>query len=75
MAMWASSQTLGHTFTVGNLVRDAIEVLIVVAVGGLVFDAVRRLSRGQIRVNRCPECERPTSRAYERCRHCGALQP
>jgi hypothetical protein len=26
-------------------------------------------------VNRCVACDRPTSRAYPMCRHCGAPQP
>ena len=55
-----------------SLVRDALEVLIVIAVGGMLWSAVARLRRGQIRVFRCPACDRPTSRAYPRCTHCGA---
>ena len=58
-----------------HLVRDAIEVLIVLAVGGVLVDVVRRLRRGMIAVNRCPDCGRPTSRAYPRCRHCDAALP
>ena len=56
----------------GTLVRDALEVVIVLAVGGMVVSAVRRLWRGQIKVYRCPACDRPTTRANPRCRHCGA---
>jgi hypothetical protein len=26
-------------------------------------------------VHRCAACDRPTSRAYPMCRHCGAPQP
>jgi hypothetical protein len=55
-----------------SLVRDALELLIVIAVGGMLWSAVARLRRGQIRVVRCPACARPTSRAYPRCKHCGA---
>jgi hypothetical protein len=55
-----------------TLVRDALEVLFVVAVGGMVVSAVRKLRAGQIQVVRCPACDRPTSRAYPRCKHCDA---
>lgn len=55
--------------------RDGLELLIVVAVGGMVVSAIRRLRRGEIEVYRCAACDRPTSRAYGVCRHCGAPQP
>lgn len=58
-----------------DLVRDGLEVLIVIAVGGLLVGAIGRLRRGEIRVYRCYSCERPTSRAYPRCKHCGLEQP
>ena len=58
-----------------SLVRDGIELLIVVAVGGMLVSAVRRLGRGQLRVPRCPVCGRPVSRAYVNCTHCGAPRP
>jgi len=58
-----------------NLPRDILEVAMVVGVGGLVWSAVRRLRSGRIRVYRCIACARPTSRAYPRCKHCGAPQP
>ena len=54
------------------LVRDALEVLIVIAVGGRLWSAIQRLRRGEIEVFVCPACDRPTSRAYPRCKHCGA---
>ena len=54
------------------VVRDGLEVLFVVAVGAMLWSAVRRLRAGQIKVYRCPACERPTSRAYPRCTRCGA---
>lgn len=57
------------------LVRDALEVLLLVAVGGMIWSAVGRLRRGEIRVYRCVACRRPTSRGYPRCRHCGVEQP
>jgi hypothetical protein len=43
----------------------------VVAVGGMLWSAARKLRSGQIEVFRCTECHRPTSRAYPRCTHCG----
>ena len=55
-----------------NLVRDLLELLIVIAVGGMAVSAVRRLRRGEIQVYRCPSCERPTTRANGICKHCGA---
>jgi hypothetical protein len=57
---------------VDNLVRDAIEVAILVAVIGMLVSAVRKVRRGQVEVVRCAQCGRPTSRAYPRCKHCGA---
>lgn len=59
----------------GNLVRDVLEVAVVVALGGMVVSAVRRLRRGEIAVVRCVACDRPTSRGYPRCKHCGVAQP
>ena len=59
----------------GVLIRDGLEVLVVVAVGGMLAAAVGRLRRGEVRVYRCFWCDRPTSRAYPRCRHCDAEQP
>lgn len=60
----------------GNtLVRDALEILFVVAVGGILWSSVRRLRSGQIRAYHCVGCDRPTSRAYPRCKHCDAVQP
>ena len=55
-----------------TLVRDALELLFTVAVGGMLWSAVRRLRAGQIHVYRCSSCHRPTSRAYSRCTRCGA---
>ena len=55
-----------------SLVRDAIEALFVVAVGGMLWSAVRRLRAGQVAIYRCPSCGRPTSRAYPDCTRCGA---
>ena len=55
-----------------NAVRDLLELAIVVGVVGLLFSALRRVRRGEIRVVRCDACGRPTSRAYPRCKHCDA---
>jgi len=51
-----------------------LEVSILVAVVGMLVSAIRRLRRGQIEVVRCEECGRPTSRAYPKCKHCGAVR-
>ncbi|HWC12547.1 MAG TPA: hypothetical protein VG455_15160 [Acidimicrobiales bacterium] len=53
------------------LVRDAAEVLMVVAVGGMLWSAAVRLRRGQVTAVRCPACGRSASRAYPRCARCG----
>ncbi|MFP5316929.1 MAG: hypothetical protein ACLGI2_01400 [Acidimicrobiia bacterium] len=53
------------------LVRDTLEVLMVVAVGGMVWSAVSRIRQGRMAVVRCPRCGRPSSRAYARCPRCG----
>jgi predicted amidophosphoribosyltransferase len=58
-----------------HLVRDLLELAIVVAVGGMLVSAVRLLRRGQIPVYRCPACDRPTTRANGICKHCGAPLP
>lgn len=58
-----------------TLVRDLLEIAIVVAVGGTLYNAVQRLRRRQIEVVRCVACDRPTSRGYPRCKHCGLPQP
>jgi len=56
------------------LVRDGLELLFVVAVGGMIWSAIAKLRRGEIKVVRCEECGRPTSNAYPTCRHCGAAR-
>ncbi|MDQ6726918.1 MAG: hypothetical protein M3066_12235 [Actinomycetota bacterium] len=53
------------------MVRDVAEVLVVVAVGGMLWSAVTRLRRGQARPVLCPGCRRPVSRVYDACPHCG----
>ncbi|MBV8981050.1 MAG: hypothetical protein JO086_09145 [Acidimicrobiia bacterium] len=57
------------------LVRDALEVLLVIAVGGILWSAVWRVRRGEVAVARCAACGRTSSRAYEACPHCGAAMP
>lgn len=69
-----ASTAAGQTEPVDNLVRDAIELLILISVGGMLWSVVARLRRGEIRAIRCAACGRPVSRAYESCRHCGAVQ-
>ena len=59
----------------GNLVRDVLELAVAVAVGGMLVSAVRRIRRGEVQVVRCVACDRPTSRGYPRCKHCGVPQP
>ncbi|MBK9181258.1 MAG: hypothetical protein IPM45_17160 [Acidimicrobiales bacterium] len=58
-----------------NAVRDVLEVAILVAIGGMLWQVAVRLRRGEIAVVRCAACGRPTSRAYPRCKHCGAARP
>ncbi|HEX2699559.1 MAG TPA: hypothetical protein VHM89_05065 [Acidimicrobiales bacterium] len=58
-----------------SLVRDGLELLFVVAVGGMVWSAVQRLRAGRIEVYRCGTCGRPASRAYPDCTRCGAPLP
>ena len=55
-----------------NLFRDAIELAFVVAVGGMVASAIKKLKGHEIHPYKCCACSRPTSRAYANCRHCGA---
>ncbi|MGI9118835.1 MAG: hypothetical protein ACR2G7_01680 [Acidimicrobiales bacterium] len=57
------------------MVRDGLELAMVVALGGMLWASLRRLQQGQVRVYRCIACARPTSRGYPRCRHCGLDQP
>ena len=58
-----------------TVLRDLLEALFVVAVGGMVVSVLGRLRRGQIDVVVCASCRRPCSNAYPRCRHCGAPRP
>ena len=54
-------------------VRDGLELLMVLAVGGALWSAATRIRRGQVRIARCPGCTRPASRSYDRCPRCGEL--
>jgi uncharacterized OB-fold protein len=54
------------------MIRDGFELLFVVAAGGMLVSAIRRLRRGEIAVVRCDQCGRPCSNAYRVCKHCGA---
>lgn len=53
------------------IVRDAIEGLLVFGLGAMIAVAVVRLAKGQIKPNQCDRCERPFSRVYAHCPHCG----
>ena len=55
--------------------RDALELLFVIAVGGMLWSAVTKLRRHEINVVVCDHCGRPTSNAYPVCKHCGAPRP
>jgi predicted amidophosphoribosyltransferase len=52
------------------MVRDVAEVLITVAVGGMLFSALTRLRRGQAVPRLCPGCGRTVSWTYEACPRC-----
>jgi predicted amidophosphoribosyltransferase len=52
------------------MIRDAAEVLLAVAVGGMLWGAVTRLRRGQARPRLCPGCGRTVSGVYDTCPHC-----
>ncbi|MDQ3897546.1 MAG: hypothetical protein M3326_09960 [Actinomycetota bacterium] len=54
-----------------TVIRDLAEILLCVAVGGMLWSAVTRLRRGQVRPVLCPGCARTVSRAYDACPHCG----
>ena len=54
------------------ILRDTLEVLFVIAVGGMLWSAIVKLRRGEISVVLCEHCGRPTSNAYAVCKHCGA---
>jgi predicted amidophosphoribosyltransferase len=53
------------------MVRNLTEILMTVAVGGMLFSALARLRRGQASPRLCPGCGRTVSRVYEACPRCG----
>jgi predicted amidophosphoribosyltransferase len=53
------------------MVRNAAEILITVAIGGMLFSALTRLRRGQASPRLCPGCGRTVSRVYAACPRCG----
>jgi predicted amidophosphoribosyltransferase len=57
------------------MVRNLSEILITVAVGGMLFSALARLRRGQVSARLCPGCGRTVARVYETCPRCGLPAP
>ncbi len=55
-----------------SLLRDGLEGMFCVAIGGMLVSVVKNFRSGELRANLCPQCGRPTSSAYPQCRHCGA---
>jgi len=53
------------------MVRNVAELMLAVAVGGMLFSALTRLRRGQAIPRLCPGCGRTVSRVYEACPRCG----
>ncbi len=53
------------------MLRNLSEILITVAVGGMLFSALARLRRGQANPRLCPGCGRTVSRVYDACPRCG----
>lgn len=57
------------------MVRNLAEILITVAIGGMLFSTLARLRRGQASPRLCPGCGRTVSRVYEACPRCGTPAP
>ncbi len=53
------------------VVGDWAEILLAVAVGGMLVSTMSRLRRGQARPLVCPACGRTVSRVYDACPRCG----
>ncbi len=53
------------------MVRNVAEILITVAIGGMLVSALTRLRRGQANPRLCPGCGRTVSRVYDACPRCG----
>ena len=56
-------------------IQYTLEIVIALAVGGLLVSAIRLLRRGRIKPQRCRSCHKPLSRAYPGCRWCGTARP
>lgn len=52
------------------LVRDALELAMVVALAGMLWSVVARIRRDRATVPRCRSCGRPVSPTYARCPRC-----
>ena len=61
--------------TLVDVVEHVAEALMALAVGGMLWSAVARARRGQVRPLRCADCGRARSRAYPLCPHCGDGRP
>ena len=57
--------------TGNEVARDGAEILLAVAVGGMLWAATARLRRGQARPVLCPGCHRSVARVYAACPYCG----
>ena len=53
------------------MVRNLAEILLVIAVGGMLVSTLTRLRRGQASPRLCPGCGRTVSRVYAACPRCG----
>lgn len=53
------------------MVRNVAEILMTVAIGGMLFSALARLRRGQAIPRLCPGCGRTVARVYATCPRCG----
>jgi Zn finger protein HypA/HybF involved in hydrogenase expression len=57
------------------VIRDLLEIAMVVAIGGMLVSAVIRIRRGEIVAYHCPQCQSAISRAYRKCPKCKHAQP
>ena len=56
-----------------GMMRDGAEILLAVAVAGMLWATVARMRREQAVPALCPGCGRSVSRVYDACPHCGHL--